>query len=228
VIGSSIDVSSRAIDKIIEELGSHDTTLGARKSADLERYLGLLKDNNETAAAAARRISTLVRNLKNFARLDEAERQSAVDIHESIESTLSLIEPQLGKHIEVVKHLDDIPRIECYPNQVNQLLMTLLINATEAIDTKGVIKVETISNGDHVTIEVSDTGRGIPADRLENIFDVGFSRDKNRMRMHAGLANCYAIVQKHGGEIAVQSNVGKGTTFRTMLPVKLTSEDKGR
>jgi signal transduction histidine kinase len=75
-------------------------------------------------------------------------------------------------------------------------------------------------------LEISDTGRGIPAARLENTFDVGFSRDgaRMRMRMHAGLANCYAIVHKHGGDVIVESEVGKGTTFRTTLPIKLTPE----
>jgi signal transduction histidine kinase len=224
VIGSSIDVSSRAIEKILYMLNLGKAKGDARENPELRRYLGILKDNNVTAAAAAERISTLVKNLKNFARLDEAERQPAVDIHESIENTLSLIEPQTGKRIEVVKVFDDIPRIECYPNQLNQLFMTLLVNAAEAIENEGVISIRTKSNEGHVHIEISDTGRGIPTERLENIFDVGFSRDGARMRMHAGLANCYAIVQKHGGEIAVESEVGKGTTFRTTLPVKLTRQ----
>jgi signal transduction histidine kinase len=73
-------------------------------------------------------------------------------------------------------------------------------------------------------LEISDTGRGIPAARLENIFDVGFSRGGPRMRTHAGLASCYAIVHKHGGDVIVESEVGKGTTFRTTLPIKLTPE----
>jgi signal transduction histidine kinase len=219
-----MDVSSRAIEKISSMLDLRETKEDAHENPELQRFLGILNDNNVTATLAAKRISTLVKNLKVFARLDEAERQPAIDIHESIENTLSLIEPQTEKRIEVVKVFDDIPRIECYPNQLNQLFMTLLVNATEAIENEGVISIRTISNGGQVNIEISDTGRGMAADRLENIFDVGFSRDGARMRMRAGLANCYAIVQKHGGEIAVESEVGKGTTFRTTLPVKLTPE----
>jgi signal transduction histidine kinase len=220
VINSSMDVSSRAIEKI-----SSMTKKDTRENPELHRFLGILKDNNVTATMAAKRISTLVKNLKVFARLDEAERQPAIDIHESIENTLSLIEPQTEKRIEVIKAFEDIPRIECFPNQLNQLFMTLLVNAAEAIENEGVISIRTAANGGHVNIEITDTGRGIAADRLENIFDVGFSREGARMRMHAGLANCYAIVQKHGGTIAVESELGKGTTFRTTLPVKLAPEN---
>lgn len=222
-IHASMDVSRRVIARIHDELNRNGSAEDAGKNEELKRYLEILSDNNQTVTAAGKRISKIVKSLKNFARLDEAELQRAADVHEGIEDTLALIAPQLGDRIEVVKQFEDLPKIECYPSQLNQLFMTLLANASESIENKGIITIATSATRGRIQIDISDTGRGIPSDRLENIFDVGLSRKGPRMRMRAGLANCYAIVQKHRGEISVESEVGKGTLFRTTLPMRLSA-----
>jgi signal transduction histidine kinase len=132
---------------------------------------------------------------------------------------LALLVPQLAEGVTIEKHFEEIPAIECYPDQLNQLFMTLLLNAAEAIEDKGTISVKTRSDNGRILVEISDDGRGIPADQLGKIFEVGFSEKYSRVRMHVGLANCYAIAQKHRGEITVESEFGKGTVFRTSLPI---------
>jgi signal transduction histidine kinase len=219
VISSSMDVSQRAIAKIIFELKRSSSTVEASKNPNLQRYLAILRDNNRTATDAGKRISKIVDNLKSFARLDEAELQANVDIHEGLESTLALLAPQLTERVAIEKNFDEIPAIECYPNELNQLFMTLLLNAAEAIEDKGTISVKTRPDNGRVLVEIADDGRGIPPEQLGKIFEVGFSEKYSRVRMHVGLANCYSIVQKHRGDITVASEVGKGTVFQAFLPI---------
>jgi signal transduction histidine kinase len=221
-INSSMDVSRRAIARIRDELNRNGTLEETRTNEGLEHFLEILSDNNQTAASAGKRITKIVKSLKNFSRLDEAELQRAADVHEGIEDTLALITPRLEGRIVVMKQFADLPKIECYPNQLNQLFMTLLVNASESIENKGIITIATSADPECIHVDISDTGRGIPSERLGNIFEVGFSQKGSRMRMQAGLANCYAIVQKHRGDIRVESEVGKGTTFRTTLPTTLS------
>ena len=116
--------------------------------------------------------------------------------------------------------LGDIPKIESYPTELNQALTTLLVNAGEAIEDEGTITVKTARESGYVRITASDTGRGIPEDRLETLFDVGFAEKGSRIRLHVGLANVQATIAKHHGEISVQSAVDGGTTFVIRLPIK--------
>jgi signal transduction histidine kinase len=218
-IQSNANVSQRIVEKIARALDSSHSIDELKSNRDLQRSLDTLKANNETTETAGRRISELVNRLKNFARLDEAKFK-LVDVHEGLESTLSLIAPQLKDRIRVVKEFGVLPNIECYPNELNQVFMTLLLNASEAIEGEGTITVQTSTHNGEVTVTTVDTGKGIPPDELAKIFDIGISQKGSHLRMHAGLANSYAIVQRHHGDIEVESELGKGTTFRIRLPVR--------
>ena len=118
-IQSNTNVSQRAVEKIARALDSSRSIDELRSNRDLKRGLDTLKVNNETTESAGRRISELVNRLKNFARLDEAEFK-LVDVHEGLESTLSLIAPQWKDRIRVIKQFGALPKIECYPNELNQ------------------------------------------------------------------------------------------------------------
>ena len=126
---------------------------------------------NETAT---QRILTIVDSLRRFARLDEAELDE-VDIHEGIENTLTLLQHELKTRIEVQRDYGDIPRINCFPNRLNQAFMNLLLNAVHAIQGQGQILVKTRVQNEFATIEIRDTGIGIPKENLERIFDPGFT-----------------------------------------------------
>ena len=120
----------------------------------------------------------------------------------------------------MVKDFGEIPAIESFPSELNQAFMTLLVNAGEAIDGEGTITIRTGRENGFVKVTTSDTGRGIPEDRIGNLFDVGFTQTGSRVKLQVGLANVRAVVDKHRGQIQVSSQVDKGTTFELRLPVK--------
>jgi signal transduction histidine kinase len=218
-INSSTNASQRAVEKIARAVEGSDNIEELRKNKDFKRALSILGVNHQTSAKAGERLAEIVGNLKRFTHLDEATFK-LVDVHEGIDSTLNLIAPQWEKRIQVIKKFGELPQIEGHPNELNQVFMTLLLNAGEAIENKGAIKITTSAENGHIHITTSDTGRGIPADSLDKIFEIGFSQKGTRIRMRAGLANSYAIVQQHNGDIRVESKVGKGTTFKISLPVR--------
>jgi signal transduction histidine kinase len=212
VIASTTDVVDRGLRRLADGL-AHDQT--ARTT------IANLRESGAAAAAAGRRLSKIVDSLKSFTRLDQADFQLA-DVREGIESTLSLLEPQWGERIRVVRELGEVPPIESYPTELNQALMTLLVNAGEAIEGEGTITVATAREDERVRITTSDTGRGIPEERLKTLFDVGFAEKGARIRLRVGLANVQATVSKLHGEIHVDSKLNEGTTFEIKLPIRQT------
>lgn len=224
-VKSSAHVLTRCIDKIHHALTNSKSIEEIRNDDQFQKALSMLRENNQIINTASARVSEIVLSLKNFARLDEADLQKA-DIHEGIDTTLTLVEHALKNRIEVIKDYGDIPKINCYPNQLNQVFMNLLVNAAHAIEGKGFIKIKTSSNQDKVEIEVSDNGRGIASKNLEKIFDPGYTTKSRGVGTGLGLSISYNIIQKHNGEIEVESEEGKGTTFTIVLPVSQPNDKK--
>jgi PAS domain S-box-containing protein len=168
---------------------------------------------------ACARITGIVRTLRTFARLDEADVK-AVDLHEGLESTLVLVAHLLKSGIRVERRYAECPRVECHPNQLNQVFMNLIVNACQAMSTSGVLTLSTRSLGDDVEVTVGDTGVGIPTEKLSHIFDPGFTTKGAEWGTGLGLSIVYQIVEGHGGQITVQSAVGRGTEFTVRLPVR--------
>jgi PAS domain S-box-containing protein len=217
---SNNDVFVRSFDRIKSLLSDPSVPQDLRENPDLEKLLDAIDDLTTVNRTATRRIVSIVNSLRNFARLEEAEQKDA-DLHEGLESTLTLVHHQLKNRIKVVKKLGDIPDIRCYPNQLNQVFMNLLVNAVQAIDDRGTITVSTYLRdpGDAVVVEVQDTGRGIKREDLARIFDPGFTTKGAGVGTGLGLSIVYQIVKDHGGEIEVDSEVEVGTSFRVVLPV---------
>ncbi|MCX7771859.1 MAG: ATP-binding protein [Clostridia bacterium] len=177
----------------------------------------MLRENN---IAASDRISAIVHDLKNFARLDEAEFKEA-NLNDGVESTLALMNYKLSeKNIKVLKDLAPIPEVFCVPKQINQLVLILLENAIEAIHDTGEIRIATHSEKDRIILTISDSGCGIPAENLNKIFNPGFTTKGVGVGTGLGLAIAYKIVEQHKGRINVQSVLGKGTEFIVEIPVK--------
>ncbi|MFQ5632512.1 MAG: tetratricopeptide repeat protein, partial [bacterium] len=171
VINSGIDISERAVQKVLTVLENSTTVQDTKKNKLLQRSLRILQDNNRATTVAGKRIARLVESLKNFTRLDEADLQYA-DVHEGIESTLALLAAKLSEQTQIVKNFGELSKIKCYPHELNQVFMTLLVNAAEAIEDKGTISIDTSANGKFVFIRIRDTGRGIPDDKINDIFDI--------------------------------------------------------
>ena len=220
-INSNSDVMIRALDKLQTTLQNAPSEV--KDNADLKRTLEVLGGIGKVNQTACERIVKIVRSLRNFARLDEAERKMA-DLHEGLESTLTLVHHETKNRIEVVRNFGDIPEIECFPDQLNQVFMNILVNATHAIEGKGKITITTRSNTGSVILTFSDTGKGISPENLVNIFDPGFTTKGVGVGSGLGLAICYRIVKEHGGRIEVQSELGRGSTFTITLPVRALAD----
>ena len=161
----------------------------------------------------------IVRTLRTFARLDEADVKS-VDLHEGLESTLVLVAHLLKGGIKVDRHYATLPRVECHPNQINQVFMNLIVNACQAMGETGTLILSTRTVADEVEVQIGDTGHGIPHERLGSIFDPGFTTKGPTIGTGLGLSIVYQIVSGHGGEILVESEPEQGTTFTVRLPIR--------
>lgn len=212
VINSNASLAARAID-VMRAQG-----LDLQGNARLRTAVEALTTSQRSSAEAGERLRELVKSLKGYARLDEAEIQR-VDISTCVEESLRLFETGLPDSIRLEKKLEPVPEMTCRPGQLNQAFMTVLVNAREAIDSQGTITVRSFPRGDSAFIEIADTGRGIAPDKLPGLFEIDFTRKDTQVRMRVGLSNVKSMIEKHGGTIDVDSTLGVGTTFRINLPL---------
>jgi len=179
--------------------------------------LSVVNEVNE----AARRMSELVRALKTYTYLDRAPVQN-VDVHEGLDNTLLMLRSRLGHGIRVHREYGQIPPIEAYSSELNQVWTNLIDNAAAAMNGTGDIILRTCVDGDRLTIEVCDNGPGIPEEIQSKIFDPFFTTKPIGEGTGLGLSISHnIIVQKHHGEITVTSVPG-ATCFRVKLPRRLT------
>ena len=164
------------------------------------------------------RIKEIVQGLKSFVRLDEAQAQEA-DINECLEGTLKMIRNELKYKCEVHKNLAPLPRIRCFPGQLNQVFLNLLLNAAQAIGGRGEIFLTTEVADGGIQVRVRDTGAGIAPEHLPNLFTPFFTTKPVGKGTGLGLSISYGIVQKHGGVIRAESVPGQGATFTVSLPL---------
>jgi two-component system, NtrC family, sensor kinase len=167
------------------------------------------------------RVRDIVQNLRTFSRLDEAEFKQT-DIHEGLESTVRLLSRYFSSgNIRLVRDLDpELPAVDGYSAQLNQVWMNLLANAAQAIGKRpGEVRVCTRREGDHVVVAISDNGCGIEKANLGKIFDPFFTTKPVGEGTGLGLAIIFGIVQRHNGRIDVESEVGRGSTFTVRLPI---------
>ncbi|HEC17544.1 MAG TPA: PAS domain S-box protein [Sedimenticola sp.] len=211
--------------KKLQEAVPQDSSI-LREVRDLEQELDLdfLKEDIgsllEESDEGIRRVKQIVNDLKDFSRLDSTEWHWA-DLEAGLDSTLNIVHNEIKYKAEVVKEYAGIPQIECIGSQLNQVFMNLMVNGVHAIEERGTITIRTGMEGnDWVWVEVADTGKGIEPDALSRIFDPFYTTKPVGKGTGLGLSLSYSIVERHGGEIGVQSEVGKGTCFRVRLPVK--------
>ena len=215
VIHSAADTANRGVSKI------RDLLKDAQEAARLQQPFNLVEKNHRLITEASERIAETVRSLRIFATLDEALFQQ-VNIHDNIDTTLSLLYHELRDKVTVIKEYGDIPLIRCYPNELNQAFMNLLVNAAQAIEEKGTITITTYADDTKVCVRISDTGRGIPMENIPRIYDPGFTTRGSGVGKGLGLSIVYNIIQKHRGEIQTNSEVGKGTEVVISLPLEQT------
>jgi len=166
------------------------------------------------------RVKKIVLDLKTFSRQENSERMESIKIEEVIDSILSIVQSELKYKVVLTKEYGQTPLIKCNPERIGQVLINLLINASQAITDKGEIKIKTYSQEGYLIVDIADTGRGIPPENLKKIFDPFFTTKPVGQGTGLGLSVSYEIVKKHQGDIAVKSKVGEGSTFTVRLPYK--------
>lgn len=217
-VKSAADVSARGLARIRDVLAGGKSIDAAHGGQTLERVLKALGDNSQATTSAIKRLTRIVDSLKTFTHLDRAEFER-VDVHEGLDSALTLMEPRFGAKVEIVRDYGELPPLNCYPQELNQLYMSLLLNACQAFeDDGGRVRVSTRAEEGYVSIVIADDGPGIPAERLARIFEPSFATKDGRVAMGMGLALSYNIVRKHAGTLDIDSEPGRGTTVTIRLP----------
>ena len=166
-----------------------------------------------------KRTTDIVKGLRTFSRMDD-DIVNTADIHEGLDSTLILLHNRYKDRIEIIRNYGDIPQIECYPGQLNQVFMNILSNAIDAIEDKGTITIATSVINEMIQISIKDTGRGIPENLKEKIFEPFCTTKEVGTGIGLGLSISHGIMEKHKGNINFISEIGKGSEFIISLPVK--------
>ena len=165
-----------------------------------------------------KRTTDIVKGLRTFSRMDD-DIVNTADIHEGLDSTLILLHNRYKDRIEIIRNYGDIPQIECYPGQLNQVFMNILSNAIDSIDTTGKVTITTSKSDGMIRISIKDTGRGIPENLKKKIFEPFYTTKAVGKGTGLGLSISHGIIEKHKGKIDVTSEAGKGSEFIVILPV---------
>src|SRR5690606_32929799 len=175
----------------------------------------------------ASRTAEIVKSLRVISRVDE-DTWKFSDINEGIESTMVILNTLVKDKITVIKEYGDIPLIECHAGKLNQVFLNIITNAIYALDKKfqstseGVLKIETglIDNGSSVFIKITDNGIGIPDDIKHKIFEPFFTTKDVGEGTGLGMSIAYKTIENHNGKILIENNIGGGTIFNVILPIK--------
>jgi two-component system NtrC family sensor kinase len=173
---------------------------------------------------AAERASRIVRNLLDFSRVEQLDLQQ-VDVNQSLHEAVLMVAAQVrqaGGRI-IADLAPDLPPIWASPDHLHVVWLNLLLNARDAIaevDREGLIEVTSFQRGEEVVVSVSDNGIGIPAHKLDRIYDPFFTTKDPGKGTGLGLFTCYRTIHRHGGTIEVDSEDGLGTRFDIILPIR--------
>ena len=197
------------------------TTIGDHKKAINYDYLkNRLLEIVERSQSGAARVRSILDDVRRLSKSTNSEEFVKSDINRAIETTLNIMQNEFNKRITVEKNLGELPEIECHIGQINQVLMNILINAGHAIEKNGRIVIVTrLLPARRISIEISDSGKGIAEADMERIFEPFFTTKPENIGTGLGLSISHDIIKKHHGEIQIVSQPGTGTTVTVTLPV---------
>jgi two-component system NtrC family sensor kinase len=213
-----LELTTQADQEILEKVAA------CRKQLKIDFTL---KDIDELLAESrdgVDRVGKIVRDLKGFSRVDEAEHKLA-DVIECLESSINIVWNEVKYKATLNRDFSELPEILCYPGQLNQVFVNLLVNAAQAIETQGIIDLKTWADEDAVNIRITDNGCGISEANCKRIFDPFFTTKEVGKGTGLGLSITYDIIKKHQGEIRVESRLGVGTSFTIRLPIRSDKSD---
>jgi len=199
--------------------------LSEEKYEDVLKGLDKLSKSNAITADATNRVHEIIRNLRSFSRIDQAAFQNA-NIHEGIHSVLVLTSNLWKNKLTINENYESIPEISCYASLLNQVFMNVVVNAIQATEKGGVIDINTSVVDDYVRIDFIDDGLGIPDDKLEMIFESGFTMKSKEDGTGLGLSISRDIIKKHHGRIYANNNPEKGAKITIELPLEQPVHDE--
>jgi two-component system NtrC family sensor kinase len=211
-----VHANLKLLEEFIEKLEVARETGG-----DSEKFRDAIDKLLARGIEGTNRVRKIVMDLRSFSRMDQAELQD-VDLHEEIDRTLALMEPRLKSGIQVVREYGELPQVRCYPGQLNQVFLNLLMNACDAVDGGGTITVRTERSDQGVRLDFHDDGPGIPQDVQSRIFDPFFTTKPVGQGTGLGLSITHGIIDRHGGRIHIESQPSEGTSFIIDLPLDAT------
>ncbi|MBW2231439.1 MAG: GAF domain-containing sensor histidine kinase [Deltaproteobacteria bacterium] len=209
-----VHANLQLLDEFIDKL-----SIAERRGADAEPVREAITKLLTRSREGTQRVKQIVQDLRTFSRMDQIELQTA-DLHEEVDRTLALMEPRLKNKIRVDKHYGDIPEVRCYPGQLNQVFLNLLMNACDVLERSGgTITIATEQSELGVRLEFRDDGPGIPPDVQSRIFDPFFTTKEVGKGTGLGLSLSHGIIERHGGRFLVYSEPGEGASFVIELPL---------
>ena len=211
-VSNHLTTVTRGLDTLVPEIGT-------RLSEGGTRTLDKVRQRLDAMRLGIDRVEDLVVKLRTFSRLDEAEVKT-IEIEESIESVLTLLQHKLSDRMTIVRRYGDIKRVSCYPGPLNQVIMNVVANAIDAIEGDGTITITTDQASDMLAISIRDTGGGIPLAIRDRVFEPFFTTKPVGAGTGLGLSISYGIVQRHGGQLEIQSEEGRGTEVVIKIPLE--------
>jgi two-component system NtrC family sensor kinase len=204
------------VERLLSDIGE--------KAADAQEQVKLRKAAERLGSMrlGLKRIQDLVLNLRKFSRLDEGSLQT-MDVHESIESVIALLNHKLADRIEIIRSFRAERHLLCSPALLNQAVMNIIGNAADAIPGGGFIRISTENTADSYLIGIEDNGPGIPEDLRDRIFEPFFTTKPVGSGTGLGLAIAYSVVEAHGGQINVGRSPEGGASFRISIPLQAQS-----
>ena len=200
--------------------GRREDLLQARQRLDIDYIVGdmpsLLKESRE----GIERVTKIVQDLKDFSRVGRDQQMQPADLLQGLDSTLNIVWNDLKYKVRLEKHYGSLPLVECLASEINQVFLNLLLNAGQAVEQRGTITLASGCDDREAWISITDSGCGIPPEAMPQLFDPFFTTKPIGQGTGLGLAISYGIVAKHHGRIDVSSQVGQGSTFRVVLPVR--------
>jgi signal transduction histidine kinase len=220
-IRSSSDTLGKALERLRKFVAEHASGDSAEAQQAL-RMAAKAPKVHELIDTSVDRLSAVVGGLARFVSLDESERK-AIDVRESLDTGLALLADSLANRVQVERDYDeDVPDVMCFPAKLNQVFLSVLQNAAQAIGERGTIRLGVSVDGEALAVVVADTGRGIPASQLAGLFDIGLTKKEGRVGMQLGLPMSKRHLDEIGGSIALDSIEGEGTTVRIVVPISAT------
>jgi signal transduction histidine kinase len=207
-----VHANLQLLHEYVDKLDSPDAAVREKAREAIRKLLSRSREGTE-------RVKQIVQDLRTFSRMDQAELQEA-DLNQEIERTLALAEPRLKDGVRVERDFAELPRVRCYAGQLNQVFMNLVMNAADAMEGRGTLRIRTRPAPGGVRLEFSDDGPGLPPEVRDRIFEPFFTTKAVGQGTGLGLSISHGIVERHGGRLWVESQPGQGATFGIDLPLE--------